>query len=607
MRFNFPILLFFSCFLLISTAGLTAQVATAITVEPQQHDNSTVISIRWEEVALKKWNESNEGHLEIPGLKTNIHSTSLLRSGSSTTSFQFDLPTDALIELLVEDINLVSGEKLQLISRDKKVVFDFSKAGFKRVLSPAFDPATTSLVWTCPEGAEYRSTFLIDKVYYQLVTSQRGRGIGFGTALPCHPNAACKQDSMTELIANSAVRMRMVMEEGIGWCTGAFINTTRNDKTPYLLSAYHCQYDYTPLYDMWRFDLQYKSTTCDNPDNEPSFTSLTGCSLISSGQESDFLLVLLDEQVPVNQNVTFAGWDRDNDAKPDTSYLIHHPNADIRKISTCVNEATIHPNEIGWTEGYSTPGFHHFRMKFTEGGHQPGSSGGPLFNEEGLLVGQLHGGTSGCESINNTYIGRFTKSWSLGSTAQHRLGDWLDPDQTGLMKVASLPNISSSESITIRGVVRSPQGEPVKNVVVKITGAVEQEITTGADGVFELKGVNRNGTYTITSEKLDNPTNGLNALDLVGIQKHLLGKDTFDLNWQFVAADATNNDDLSVGDIVLILRLLLGKISVLPTSPSWQFDPPQIVIDPDFADDPANLEIMGIKIGDVNGTVNPQQ
>ena len=38
---------------------------------------------------------------------------------------------------------------------------------------------------------------------------------------------------------------------------------------------------------------------------------------------------------------------------------------------------------------------------------------------------------------------------------------------------------------------------------------------------FELTDVNRNGSYTITSEKLDNPTNGLNALDLVAIQKHL--------------------------------------------------------------------------------------
>ena len=63
------------------------------------------------------------------------------------------------------------------------------------------------------------------------------------------------------------------------------------------------------------------------------------------------------------------------------------------------------------------------------------------------------------------------KSWSLGSTAQQRLG-WLDPDQTGMTQVASLPNVSSDETMTIRGLVRSPQGVPVKNAVVKITGSV---------------------------------------------------------------------------------------------------------------------------------------
>ena len=36
------------------------------------------------------------------------------------------------------------------------------------------------------------------------MSPQRTRGIGFGTALPCHPNTACKQDSIIELIANSA-------------------------------------------------------------------------------------------------------------------------------------------------------------------------------------------------------------------------------------------------------------------------------------------------------------------------------------------------------------------------------------------------------------------
>ena len=228
------------------------------------------------------------------------------------------------------------------------------------------------------------------------------------------------------------------MEEGIGWCSGSFVNNTRNDKTPYVLSAHHCQFDYTPIYDMWRFDFQYLSLTCTNPSVEPQYFSITGCDLVAGGQASDFLLLLLNEDLPLNQEVTFAGWDRDDTAKPDTSYLIHHPNADIRKISTSVNEATIHPNQIGWTEGYTTPSHHHFRLKFTEGGHEPGSSGGPLFNQDGYLVGQLHGGTAGCEATNNAFIGRFSKSLNLGATPQESLSDWLDPDQTGLNKLSNL-------------------------------------------------------------------------------------------------------------------------------------------------------------------------
>ncbi len=604
---------FFSIVVIVFAFVTSAEGQLEARIEPARlQDSLSTISIRWDEKDEQKWHDENDGMLDIMGISTGLSSASLAKVGHATTYF-FDFEDDATIELLIDDMHFASdpstsGEMLVLFDfKAGKIFYDFAMQGKKRALSPPFDPKTVGLVWRRTHTLSYEATFSISKIYYQKTPDARTRGIGFNTALPCHPNAACRQDSIGQLISNSAVRMRMVMEEGIGWCTGAFVNTTRNDKTPYLLSAYHCQYDYTPLYDMWRFDFKYKSHACQNPNEEPDFTSLTGCTLISLGQESDFLLVLLDEEIPVNEQVTFAGWDRDEDAKPDTSYLIHHPNADIRKISTCVNEATIHPNSINWTEGYTTPSHHHFRMKFTEGGHQPGSSGGPLFNENGLLVGQLHGGTTGCEAENNTYIGRFSKSWNLGATAQERLGDWLDPDQTGLKQVASLPNIDSDDAITLRGVVRDPSGNPVKNAVVTITGSAQEEYVTDADGVFELPGVNRNGTYTIRAEKNDNPVNGLNALDLVAIQKHLLGKDTFDFNWQLIAADATHNDDLSVGDIVVLLRLLLGKINVLPSSPSWRFDPQEIVVDPDFPDDPSSLEIMGIKIGDVNGTANASE
>lgn len=587
---------------------LSAQIPAVVDVRQVTYDSSATINIRWSANQEQDWYTSNQDRLEVPALKTNIKSAGLKKAGGRTTTYAFDFQEKCTVELMVTLNTLAEGESLILVHTESgSVMFDFTSPERKSFLTPAFDPATTILVWRRSESAPYRSDFSIDNIYYQPLPAGRALDIGFGTSLACHPNTVCKQDSMMQLISGSAVRIRLVMEEGIGWCTGSFVNTTRNDKTPYLLTAFHCQYNFTPRYDMWRFDFQYASSTCTNPAVEPAYFSLTGCALVSAGQASDYLLVLLEDQIPVNQDMTFAGWDMDDTARPDTSYLIHHPNADIRKISTCTNEAIIHPNQIGWSEGYSTPANHHLRFKFTEGGHEPGSSGGPVFNEDGYLVGQLHGGTAGCETTNNAFIGRLSKSWNLGATPQERLRDWLDPDQTGLTKIPSIENIASGDLVDLHGLVTDPKGVPVKNVIIKISGSLEETIVTSDDGTFTLNGISRSGHYTFTPEKTDNPSNGINAIDLIAIQKHLLGKLFFTQPWQLIAADATNNNELSVGDIVLLQRLLLGKIQSLPSSPSWRFDPPQIVIDSMPPGEPVEVQLMGIKIGDVNGTSDPKK
>ncbi|MBK9104151.1 MAG: carboxypeptidase regulatory-like domain-containing protein [Saprospiraceae bacterium] len=608
MRLSIRYVFLFLGISLVGLQPLSAQLYTTVDHSISTREASSLITIRWSAEEERKWHDANDGRLDIIGLRTNIHAEELKKSKSNITTYSFDLGREASIELMMRGLVVAPGEELYLYDSNKdSVIFDLGRRLTNSFLSAAFDPSTTVLVWKCGDGFQYKSQFVIEQLYFQPVSPARVLDIGFGTAFACHPNAACKQDSMMKLISSSTVRIKLVMQEGIGWCSGSFVNNTRNDKTPYLLTAFHCQYNFTPLYDMWRFDFQYASTACTNPVSEPQYFSLTGCSLIASGQESDFLLVLLEDQIPINQEVTFAGWDRDDTAKPDTSYLIHHPNADIRKISTCINPATIHPNQIGWTEGYTTPAHHHFRLKFTEGGHEPGSSGGPLFNQDGYLVGQLHGGTAGCEATNNAYIGRLAKSWNLGVTPQGRLRDWLDPDQTGQVRIPSIRNINAADITDIHGLVTDPEGNPVKNVMVKVTGSIDKSIVTSDDGTFNLIGVNRNGQYTVTPEKKDNPTNGLNALDLVAIQKHLLGKDTFDFEWQFIAADATNNNELSVGDIVVLLRLLLGKIQVLPSSPSWRFDPPQMTISALPQGEPTEVQFMGIKIGDLNGTADPKK
>ena len=462
-------------------ATLNAQVPATVTRSEGNRQDEKNIHVEWASLDESKWHDDNDGRLDIMSLKTHI-STALLQpnqQGKTVFHLTFDHPCtiECLIQINVND----PAESIYLYDQKTgDLIADLKPNGKKSFLTPSFDPDNTEIIWNAGEGISHQSDITIENIYYNPI--DQSRAIGFGTALPCHPNAACKTDSLSRLISNSDVRIKLVMQEGIGWCSGSLINTTRNDKTPFLLTAYHCTFNYTPLYDMWRFDFQYASPDCPNPPTEPQYFSLTGCALRASGQASDFLLVLLDNTIPVDQEVTFSGWDRDINAVPDTTYLVHHPNADIRKFSTCTNPAVIHPYQIGWSEGYTTPAFHHFHLKFTEGGQEKGSSGGGVYNQDFHLVGQLHGGTTGCEDINSTYVGRFAKSWDLGPTPPQRLKDWLDPDNTGVTKLDAIENISPTDYVDVHGVIKDPLGRPVKNVKVHVSGSTEKEMITDADG-----------------------------------------------------------------------------------------------------------------------------
>jgi hypothetical protein len=602
----YPIILLI---LLASAWGndLRAQVATTIEFPRSAQSAAHLIHVRWQLADEVAWKTEYEERMDRMALKTQLHSTDLIPLSNNEFRFHLQEGSVASIELLISIETIADDERIQLIDNSSgKIIFDFNAQGTKRFMTPAFDPAETKLIWEKNSQQLRQGRFVIESVYYAS-GSLRNRSIGFGSSLACHPNTACKTDSMSLLISNSALRIRVVAEEGSGYCTGAMVNNARNDKTPYVLTAFHCQWNATPLYDQWRFEFEYVSPTCPNPPTEPQLLSLTGCELVSGGQASDYLFLKLNDDIPDNWEVTFAGWNRDDANTADTSYHVHHPQADIRKYSTSTEKAIVHTNAINWSEGYQTPANHHIRFEFTEGGHEPGSSGGPIFDQDGFLIGQLHGGSGGCAAQSNTFVGRFSKSWNLGSTPDTRLRDWLDPDNTGIMTLPHLSNVLSADLVNIEGVVLDPKGNPCVNAKIIISGSSIDTFTTDAQGRFNVPAVDRNGTYTVTPAKDTAPQNGLNVLDVLAIQKHMLGKDTFDFPWQHIAADATNNGEVSVGDMLQITRLLLGKITAFIASPSWRFDPPVITLSNLPPGETARINFTGIKIGDVNGTADPTQ
>ena len=128
----------------------------------------------------------------------------------------------------------------------------------------------------------------------------------------------------------------------------------------------------------------------------------------------DFLLLELSNDIPVTYNVYFSGWDRRKDLELMNMALIHHPAGDIKKVSRDQNSASIWPQEIDWDEGYTTPANTHWRNKFDFGAFEGGSSGGGIYDPEGHLVGQLHGGSGDCFA-NNAYSGALSAAWDYGT------------------------------------------------------------------------------------------------------------------------------------------------------------------------------------------------
>src|SRR5690554_8156608 len=85
----------------------------------------------------------------------------------------------------------------------------------------------------------------------------------------------------------------MLVSGSNGFCTGALINNTQFDGTPYVLTANHCGSNVTN----WIFRFNWQSDNCNNPPSSPSFESLSGAVQRASRQPSDFSLLEITGEI----------------------------------------------------------------------------------------------------------------------------------------------------------------------------------------------------------------------------------------------------------------------------------------------------------------------
>jgi lysyl endopeptidase len=356
---------------------------------------------------------------ETHGLEETLDDGSLL--------WRISINSDGALSLnfLFDNFKIPDGASLFIFNEDKTEILgaftSYNNQDDKLFATTLISGDYVTIEYYEPWWVSFRGTFELVRVTH----GYRGPHDfmkGFGASGYCNVNVMCPESAGME---NQIRSVCMLVSGSNGFCTGALINNTENNGKPYVLSADHCYYN--PGAVVYWFNWQ--SPTCTNPSTSPPYNSMSGATQRARYSTSDMWLVELNQPIPSEYNVYYSGWNR-----TDTNYIvgkiwgIHHPNGDIKKISwaeTGVSTTTYLQNSVPgngshwritqWSDGTTT---------------EPGSSGSPLFDPQGRIIGQLHGGYASCSSMTSDWYGKLSVSWTGGNTNSTRLSNWLDPIET---------------------------------------------------------------------------------------------------------------------------------------------------------------------------------
>lgn len=350
------------------------------------------------------------------------------------------------LALRLEDLHLPAGAELRWIGDDSgDVQGPFSADISGRLWLPLVRGARATLEVRLPAT-------LKEQFGLRVAEAQHGfLGLGeantakgqFGTSGSCNVDVSCSAAN------NWLSQVRSVVLLTVGnsaVCTGTLVNNQRQDSTPFVLTANHCDFDDVTISSV-RAYFNVNRGSCGTGANGRVDQNIRAAEVVALNESSDFALLRLlpsdNGRVATDFNVFFAGWNVSTSAVPSSGVAIHHPRGDDKKISQ-YNGATKQNNvQIG--TGSNSFRVDAWEVVWNSGTTQQGSSGAALFDQDGRVIGVLSGGTAACNASgtgpNNSpdYFGRLELAWTgtdkaIGSTLKAAL----DPDDTGITALSGL-------------------------------------------------------------------------------------------------------------------------------------------------------------------------
>lgn len=409
----------------VSDAALQAEVVTVPNVanlkSEDRRDEKSGNPLRY--AVLQKKNLSLE----------NAGQWITLDNGDRIWKLKISSPDAKAINLLYNNFYLPEGASFFIYNEEKtEVLGSFTSLNNKEngLFATGNVLGTTSILeYYEPAAVSGEGIIEISKVGYVYRLAQ---GRQEKSSEPCEVDVNCSEGTNWTIQKKGVVRISIVAGNGQFWCTGSLINNTKQDCKPYVLTALHCGLNSSNNdFSQYIFYFNYESNGCGS-GNAPENQSITGCTKrVDSGDGggdsgSDFLLVEIANTIPTAYNPYYNGWNANNTASS-SGVSIHHPAGDRKKISTYTKTLT--------SDSWESAAGSHWAVQWaaTPNGHgvtEGGSSGSPIFNNAGLIVGQLTGGGSYCDTpAAGDLYGKMSYNWT--SNPGGKLKQWLDPTNSG--------------------------------------------------------------------------------------------------------------------------------------------------------------------------------
>ena len=210
-------------------------------------------------------------------------------------------------------------------------------------------------------------------------------------------------------------------------CSGQIVNNSAQDGRQFLLTANHCGITSGNDQGVIAY-FNYQTSSCGGTPNGSMSQSITGSTLRANHSRSDHTLVEMTSAIPASYNVYYSGFNATDAAPTANGRSIHHANGDSGRIDE--KRISVHSTAPTRVSNQRVGSFNvdAFRVVWSQGITEGGSSGGGLWNNNRQLIGVLSGGNTSCSNTSGTdFFGRLDVAWASDA----RFEQFLDPRGTG--------------------------------------------------------------------------------------------------------------------------------------------------------------------------------